>query len=57
MSLTQFVKHYQNRANEMHDIDTSEDFANKGKVKLAFDGCGILNHAAQVYTRTIFYKF
>ena len=41
----------------MHDIDTSEDFANKGKVKLAFDGCGILNHAAQVYTRTIFYKF
>ena len=35
----------------------SEDFANRRKVKLAFDGCGILNHAAQVYTRTIFYKF
>ena len=35
----------------------SEDFANRRKVKLAFDGCGILNHAAQVYTQTIFYKF
>ena len=40
----------------MREAKNVEDFANRGKIRPTLN-CGILNHAASVYTREIFQKF
>ncbi|XP_070014798.1 protein FAR1-RELATED SEQUENCE 5-like [Nicotiana tabacum] len=57
MTLTEFVNHYEQRAAEMRDIEATEDFKCRGTPKLAIEDCGILKHAASIYTRTIFTRF
>ncbi|XP_059288108.1 protein FAR1-RELATED SEQUENCE 9-like [Lycium ferocissimum] len=57
MTLTEFVHHYEQRAAEMRDIEAMEDFKCRGIPKLAIEDCGILKHAATLYTRTIFTRF
>lgn len=57
MSITEFVKHYEQRETEMCDIEATEDYKCRGKPKLSIEDCGILKHTASVYTRRIFSRF
>ena len=56
MSLREFVKHYETKANEMRDIEAKDDHDTRGKPKIRIHRCGILNHTAKVYTRTFFFQ-
>ncbi|KAL3538162.1 hypothetical protein ACH5RR_001528 [Cinchona calisaya] len=57
MSLTEFVNHYERKLVEMRNGETEDDYKNRGKPKILITDCGILNHAANIYTNTIFFRF
>ncbi|XP_015168765.1 protein FAR1-RELATED SEQUENCE 5-like [Solanum tuberosum] len=57
MSITEFLKHYEQRTTEMHDTEATEDYKCQGKPKLFVEDCGILKHAGSVYSRRIFTRF
>lgn len=57
MSITEFVKHYEQRTTEMRDTEATEDYKCRGKPKLFIEDCGILKHAGNVYSRRIFTRF
>ena len=54
MSITEFVKHYEQRTIEMRDIEAIEDYKSRGDPKIFIEDCGILKHAARVHTRRIY---
>ncbi|TMX05361.1 hypothetical protein EJD97_023575, partial [Solanum chilense] len=57
MSITEFVKHYEQRTTEMPDTEATEDYKCRGKSKLFIKDCGILKHAGNVYSRRTFTRF
>lgn len=57
MSITEFVKHYEQRTIEMRDIEAIEDYKSRGDPKIFIEDCEILKHAARVYTRRIYTRF
>ncbi|KAM3237901.1 hypothetical protein P3S67_012341 [Capsicum chacoense] len=57
MGITEFVKHYEQRTTEMRDIETAEDYKSRGMPKISIEDCGMLKHAASVYTRRIYTRF
>ncbi|KAM3201200.1 hypothetical protein P3L10_033564 [Capsicum annuum] len=57
MSITEFIKQYEQRTTEMRDNEATEDYKYRGKPKLFIEDCGILKHAGSVYTRRIFTRF
>ncbi|KAH0675431.1 hypothetical protein KY290_026564 [Solanum tuberosum] len=57
MSITEFVKHYEQRTIEMRDTEATEDYKCRGKPKLFVEDCGILKHAGSVYSRRIFTRW
>jgi len=57
MSITEFVKYYEQRTTKMCDTEATEDYKCRGKPKLFIEDCGILKHADSVYSRRIFTRF
>ncbi|KAM3231730.1 hypothetical protein P3L10_017089 [Capsicum annuum] len=57
MSITEFVKHYEQRTTEMQDIEAAEDDKSRGMPKISIEDCEMLKHAASVYTRRIYTRF
>ncbi|PHU14560.1 hypothetical protein BC332_15765 [Capsicum chinense] len=57
MSITEFVKHYEQRTTEMRDIEATEDYTSRGMPKISIEDCGMLKHATSVYTRRIYTRF
>ncbi|KAM3289835.1 hypothetical protein P3S67_018124 [Capsicum chacoense] len=57
MSITKFVKQYEQRTTEIRDSEEIEDYKCRGKPKLFIKDCGMLKHAGSVYTRRIFTRF
>ncbi|WMV07784.1 hypothetical protein MTR67_001169 [Solanum verrucosum] len=57
ISITEFVKHYEQQTTEMCDTEATEDYKCQGKLKLFIEDCGILKHAGSVYSRRIFTRF
>ncbi|KAJ4845117.1 hypothetical protein Tsubulata_037333 [Turnera subulata] len=57
MTLSEFVRHYEERSREMRDSELHNDFISRGKPRLLIEKSGILKHASTVYTRAIFNKF
>ncbi|PHT70519.1 hypothetical protein T459_25623 [Capsicum annuum] len=57
MSIIEFVKHYEQRTTEMRDVEAAEDYKSRGMPKIFIEDCGMLKHAASVYTRRIYTRF
>uniref|UniRef100_A0A3Q7H9T0 Uncharacterized protein n=1 Tax=Solanum lycopersicum TaxID=4081 RepID=A0A3Q7H9T0_SOLLC len=54
MSITEFVKNYEQQTIEMFEIEAIEDYKFRGDPKIFIEDCGILKHAARVHTRRIY---
>ncbi|TMW92772.1 hypothetical protein EJD97_012583, partial [Solanum chilense] len=57
MSITELVKHCEQRTTETRDIETIENYEFRGNPKIFIKDCGILKHAARVYTKRIYRRF
>jgi len=57
LHLIEFVPYYEEQLKHIREVESQDDYASRGKPKLQVSSNGILNHAASVYTRTIFNKF
>ncbi|XP_038711836.1 protein FAR-RED IMPAIRED RESPONSE 1-like [Tripterygium wilfordii] len=58
MTLTEFVKHYEENARKMREAEIEDDYScARGKPKLYVRNNGILKHASTIYTHVIFRKF
>ena len=54
LTLTEFVRHYEQNAEKMHEVEVIDDFnCANGKPRIASRGSGILKHACKAYTQNI----
>ncbi|XP_039172982.1 protein FAR-RED IMPAIRED RESPONSE 1-like isoform X2 [Eucalyptus grandis] len=56
-SLIKFVYYYEEQLKHMREIEIQDDYRSRGKLKLQVSSNELLEHAAAVYTHTIFQKF
>ena len=57
MSITEFVKYYEQRTIEICDTEAIEDYESRGDPKIFIEDCGTLKHDARVYTWIIYTRF